>query len=108
FSGVLACLIGTVLGALAGFFGRWVDALILWLFTTVESIPDLLLLLAFAFVLRRNPDFTKFYGERFLSTDLHVSIGLFTIVLALGLTSWTGVCRTVRAEFIRNRDRDYV
>lgn len=108
FSALLACVLGTVLGAAAGYFGGWVDALILWVFTTVESIPELLLLLSFAYVLRKNPAFTDFYAATFLATDLHVSVGLFTIVLALGLTSWTGVCRTVRAEFIRHRDRDYV
>lgn len=108
FAALLACVLGTVLGAAAGYFGGWVDALILWVFTTIESIPELLLLLSFAYVLRKNPSFSDFYADTFLATDLHVSVGLFTIVLALGLTSWTGVCRTVRAEFIRHRDRDYV
>src|SRR5205085_871035 len=50
FAGLVACVVGTFLGALAGYFGRWVDAVVLWIYTTLESIPDLLLLLAFAYV----------------------------------------------------------
>ncbi len=104
----LACLVGTFLGALAGYFGGWIDALIVGIFTLFESIPELLLLLTFAYVLRRNPAFVDFYSGTFLKTELDLSVGLFTIVLAIGLTGWVGVCRTVRGEFVRHRDRDYV
>ncbi len=104
----LACLVGTVLGALAGYFGGWVDSLIVGIYTLFESIPELLLLLSFAYVLRKNPAFVDFYSASFLKTTLDLSVGLFTIVLAIGLTGWVGVCRTVRGEFVRHRDRDYV
>ncbi len=107
-SGVLTCFFGAVLGAVAGFFGGWVDACVVALYTTLESIPELLLLLAFAFVFRKNASFADAYDASFLNQTLGVSIGLFTIVLAIGLTWWGGVCRTVRGEFIRHRDRDYV
>jgi len=107
-SAALSSVLGTVLGAIAGYFGRWVDVAIVWLYTTLESIPYLLLLLAFNFVLRKNEDFVEAYRTSFLATDLKLSLGVTTIVLTLGLTSWVGVCRTVRAEFIRQRDRDYV
>ncbi len=107
-SAALSSVLGTVLGAVAGYFGRWVDVAIVWLYTTLESIPYLLLLLAFNFVLRKNEDFVEAYRTSFLATDLELSLGVTTIVLTLGLTSWVGVCRTVRAEFIRQRDRDYV
>jgi peptide/nickel transport system permease protein len=105
---LLSCAIGTVLGAVAGYFGKWVDAVVVWLFTTVESIPYLLLLLAFAYVLKKNPGFVTWYESGVPARDLHVSLGLFTMVVALGATSWVGVCRTVRGEFLRQRDRDYV
>lgn len=104
----LSAVLGTVLGAVSGYFGRWVDVLVVWVYTTVESIPYLLLLLAFNFVLRKNEAFVAGYEGSFLAQGLGVSIGVFTIVVTLGLTSWVGVCRTVRAEFIRQRDRDYV
>jgi len=108
-AGLVSCAIGTVLGALAGYFGRWVDVAIVWVYTTVESIPYLLLLLAFAFVLKKNPAFVAWYSDSlFAAEPLEWSVGLFTIMVTLGLTSWVGVCRQVRAEFIRQRDRDYV
>jgi peptide/nickel transport system permease protein len=107
-SALTSCVIGTVLGCLAGYFGRWVDVAIVWLYTTLESIPHLLLLLAFAFVLKKSPAFVAFYNASFLRTHLDLSVGLFTIIVTLGLTSWVGVCRTVRGEVMRQRDRDYV
>lgn len=107
-SAALSSAIGTVMGAVAGYFGRWVDVAIVWLYTTLESIPYLLLLLAFNFVLRKSGWFVEWYEGTFLATTLKLSLGVSTIVLTLGLTSWVGVCRTVRAEFIRQRDRDYV
>ncbi len=104
----LACVVGTILGALAGYFGGWVDHAIVALYTLLESIPELLLLLTFGYVLRKNPSFVDFYSDTFLRTKLDFSVGLFTIVLAIGLTGWVSVCRTVRGEFVRHRDRDYV
>ena len=104
----LACLVGTVLGAMAGYFGGWVDGVIVAIYTLFESIPELLLLLSFAYVLRKNPAFVDLYSSSFLKTTFDLSVGLFTIVLAIGLTGWVGVCRTVRGEFVRHRDRDYV
>ena len=107
-SAILSCTIGTVLGALAGYFGRWVDVGIVWIYTTLESIPYLLLLLAISFVLKSNPKFGVWYGETFFAKDLQISLGLFRLIFTLGITSWVGVCRTVRGEMLRHRDRDYV
>jgi peptide/nickel transport system permease protein len=105
-AGVVACGIGLLLGALAGFFGRWVDEIVVWLYTTVESIPYVLLMLSFGFVFR-SKGFSDWYEAGFLNA-MGVSLGLFTIVLAVGLTFWVGVCRLVRGEFIKLRELDYV
>ena len=83
----LAVAIGTVLGAAAGWFGKWVDEIVVWLYSTVSSVPDVMLMIGIAFMLGRN--FTS-------------------LLIAMGLTYWVGVCRVVRGEFIRLRDRDYV
>ena len=104
----LSCLIGAVLGALAGFFGGWVDDVIVWLYTTITSIPYLLLLIAFSFALKSRPDLKAAIQDSFLSEQLGLSLGLFTIVLAIGLTSWVGTCRVVRGEFIKMRDQEFV
>lgn len=107
FAAVIACFIGSVLGALAGYFGGWVDEVIVWLYTTLESIPEMLLILAFAFAFKTNEGIRDAYNDSFLA-GWGLSLGLFTIVLVIGLTFWTGVCRQVRGEFIRQRDLDYV
>jgi peptide/nickel transport system permease protein len=84
---VLATTIGTVLGALSGFFGRLVGDFLEWLYNVFESIPGILLIFAFAAVFGR---------------------GIFTVVLILGLTGWTGLYRQVRAEFLKHGQREYV
>ena len=104
----LSSFIGMVLGALAGYYGGWVDDVIVWLYTTISSIPYLLLLLAIAYVFNSNKDLLADYNQSFLKTDLDLSLGLFKIVVAIGLTSWVGICRIVRGEFIKLRELDYV
>lgn len=84
---LLATGLGLVLGALAGFLGGVVDDLIVWLYTTLESIPAILLISAFAFSL----------GQ-----------GIPSLILALGLTGWVKLCRLIRAEFLSHKNRDYV
>jgi oligopeptide transport system permease protein len=84
---VLATGIGTFLGALAGFFGRKIGDFLEWVYNVFTSIPDILLIFAFAAVFGR---------------------GIGTVVLILGLTGWTSVYRQVRAEFIKHSGREYV
>ncbi len=87
FAAVVATLIGTVLGALAGYVGGKVGDFLEWVYNVFTSIPDILLIFAFAAVLGR---------------------GIGTVVLILGLAGWTGMYRQVRAEYIKHRTREYV
>lgn len=87
FGAALAVAIGTVFGALAGYFGGKTDELIVWFYTTVDTIPYILLVVAFSFV---------------------AGPGLRTLCLAIGLTSWVGHCRIMRSEFLKHREREYV
>jgi peptide/nickel transport system permease protein len=87
FAAVVATLIGTVLGALAGYVGGRLGDFLEWVYNVFTSIPDILLIFAFAAVLGR---------------------GIGTVVLILGLTGWTGMYRQVRAEYIKHRTREYV
>jgi peptide/nickel transport system permease protein len=87
FGAALSVAIGTVLGALSGYFGGKTDDLIVWAYTTVDTIPYILLVVAFSFV---------------------VGPGLGTLCLAIGLTSWISHCRIIRAEFMKHREREYV
>ncbi|HET9822531.1 MAG TPA: ABC transporter permease [Burkholderiaceae bacterium] len=84
---LLATGIGTLLGALSGYFGGRVGDFLEWLYNVFEAIPGILLIFAFAAVFGR---------------------GITTVVLILGLTGWSGLYRQVRAEFIKHRSREYV
>ena len=87
FAAVVATTIGTVLGAFAGYFGGKIGDFLEWLYNVFEAIPGILLIFAFAAVFGR---------------------GIFTVVLILGLTGWTGLYRQVRAEFMKHGGREYV
>lgn len=84
---LLAIPLGVVLGLLGGYFGGKTDSVVLWLCATVASMPGLLFILAISLV----------FGQ-----------GIPGIVMGVGLTTWVGVCRTIRAEVIKHRDRAYV
>jgi peptide/nickel transport system permease protein len=85
---VVAVFIGTVFGALSGYYGTWVDDFFNWFYSIFSSIPYLLLILAVAAVLQQK--------------------GIHTIILILGLTGWTGVFRLIRGEYLKHKAREYV
>ena len=84
---LIAIPLGAALGLAGGYFGGVTDALVVWLSATVASMPGLLFILAISLV---------------------VGQGLAGIYLGIGLTTWVGVCRTVRAETLKHRERAYV
>ncbi len=96
FASLLSIGIGVPLGAIAGYFRGVVDEFIVWLYSTLSSIPGLLLILAFAYALS---------GATLLGYKLD---GITSVYLALGLTSWVGLCRLIRGEVIKHKNRDYV
>jgi peptide/nickel transport system permease protein len=85
---VVAVFLGTVFGAAAGYYGRWLDDFFNWFYSVFTAIPYLLLILAVAAVLQQK--------------------GTLTIVLILGLTGWTGVFRLIRGEYLKHKGREYV
>ncbi|MFW6154371.1 MAG: ABC transporter permease [Planctomycetota bacterium] len=93
---VIAVPLGTALGAIAGFFGRRLDDAIVWLYTTLSSIPGIILLIAMKYA---------FKDVTVLGLDL---TGIHGIYVALGVISWVGMCRLVRAEVMKIRELDYV
>lgn len=84
---LIAVPIGVALGAIAGYYGGKIDALIVWLFSVISSLPYILIVLAISFVLGK---------------------GMVAICVAMGLVGWVGLCRLVRAELIKHREREYV
>jgi ABC-type dipeptide/oligopeptide/nickel transport system permease subunit len=89
FSTAIAIPLGTLLGLVSGYFRGWMDAFVVWLYSTLDAIPTILLLLALALVLPTGK-------------------GLATVCIALGVTSWVSTCRVVRGEVIRQKELDYV
>jgi peptide/nickel transport system permease protein len=84
----LAVGIGTLFGALSGYWGGVVDDVFNWFYSIFTAIPSVLMILAVAAVLQQR--------------------GVATIVLILGLTGWTGPYRLIRAEYIKHKGREYV
>ncbi len=84
---LIAIPLGVFLGLLGGYFGGKVDSVVVWLCATVASMPGLLFILAISLV---------------------VGQGLLGLYLGIGFTTWVGVCRTIRAEVMKHRDRAYV
>jgi peptide/nickel transport system permease protein len=94
-----------VLGVLAGYFKGWVDELIQYVYTTLSSVPNVLLIAACVLMVQvffdKNPDLFETAAER---SDLKMLV----LCLILGLTGWAGLCRLVRAETLKLRELDYV
>jgi len=100
---VISLLIGVPLGAVAGYFRGFIDEIVVWLYTTLSSIPYILLILAFALVLKN-----KAVNLKWLGLGTIEFAGITTVYLAIGLTSWVGICRLIRGEIIKHKEREYV
>jgi peptide/nickel transport system permease protein len=83
----LATLIGLIVGALAGYYGGWVDQVLMRLVDLMLCFPAFFLILAVIAVLQPS---------------------IYVIMAVIGLTSWMGVARLVRAEFLTLREREFV
>jgi len=89
-SAFLLVIIGTIIGAVAGYFGGWIDLLISRFIEVVLCLPALLLIMmAAAFV------------------DPNLIPPIFSIVILIALIRWTGVARLVRGEFLRLREAEF-
>jgi peptide/nickel transport system permease protein len=84
---VISLLIGIFLGAIAGYFGGKIDALISWFINVVWAVPTLLLVIAITFALGK---------------------GFWQVFVAVGLTMWVEVARVVRGQFMSLREKEFV
>ena len=108
-SGVIAAVIGVSLGAAAGFFGGKTDDIVVWIYSTIASMPSLLFILAFALLVSRNylsPVLLE--TVKAVSALLRVEPSTFAVYCAIGLTGWVSLCRTVRAETMKLKKMPYV
>jgi peptide/nickel transport system permease protein len=94
-----------VFGILAGYFRGWVDDGIQYLYTTLNSVPGVLLIAAAMLVMQ---SYMARHENEFASLALRADFRLLALCLILGLTSWTGLCRLLRAETLKLRELEYV
>lgn len=92
-------------GILAGFFRGWVDDAIQYLYTTLNSIPGVLLIAASVLMVQV---YMANHEEAFTSVIVRADMRLLFLCLILGVTSWTGLCRLLRAETLKLREMEYV
>ena len=83
----IATVIGTFLGALAGFYGKWADNVIMRFVDIMLCFPTFFLILAVIAILEPS---------------------IWNIMIVIGVTSWMGVTRLIRAEFLSLKERDFV
>jgi len=98
---IIAIPLGMFLGAVAGYYGGWLDDAIVWFYTTLASIPGLIRVIAISFAFQ---GVVLFEGT---AMEMDFS-GATSIVLALSISGWIGTCRLVRAETMKLRELDYV
>ncbi|MDC9729189.1 MAG: ABC transporter permease [Methyloprofundus sp.] len=94
-----------IFGILAGFFRGWVDDVIQYIYTTLNSIPGVLLIAASILMVQV---YMANHQEAFTSLVARADMRLLFLCLILGVTSWTGLCRLLRAETLKLREMEYV
>ncbi len=92
-------------GIMAGYFRGWVDDVIQYTYTTLSSIPGVLLIAAAILSLQV---YVANHPETFDSTTSRADIRLLFLCLILGVTSWTSLCRLLRGETLKLREVDFI
>ncbi len=97
--------VAILLGIMAGYFRGWVDDLIQYIYTTLNSIPGVLLIAAAILMLQIYMSNNE---EAFNSLVERADLRLLFLCIILGVTSWTGLCRLLRGESLKLREMEYV
>lgn len=85
---LISLIVGGTLGALSGFFGGWIDKLIMWLMTVVWSIPSVMLVIAISLALQ--------------------SRGIWVVFVSVGLTTWVEIARVVRGQIMAIKQKLFI
>ncbi len=94
-----------LLGIMAGYFGGWIDDVIQYIYTTLNSIPGVLLIAAAVLTLYV---YMETHPEMFDTVAHRADMRLLFLCIILGITSWTGLCRLLRGEALKLREVDYI
>jgi len=97
--------VGVALGIMAGYFKGWVDDVIQYLYTTLNSIPGVLLIAAAVLMMQVYIDL---HPEAFETSVQRADLRLLFLCVILGLTSWTGLARLLRGEALKLSQLEYI
>ncbi len=93
--------LGTLVGLVAGYFGGWIDAILMRIVEALLAIPTLILLLMLSKVLAGTTATVNFLGRE-------LSASAIAIVLIIGLTGWMGLSRIVRSMVLSLKEQDFI
>jgi peptide/nickel transport system permease protein len=94
-----------LLGIVAGYFRGWIDDVVQYVYTTLNSIPAVLLIAAAVLMTQA---YMGLHPELFETVQQRQDTRLLFLCLILGITSWTGLCRLLRGETLKLRELEYV
>jgi peptide/nickel transport system permease protein len=94
-----------LLGIMAGYFRGWVDDAIQYLYTTLSSIPSVLLIAAAVLMMQV---YIENHADLFETVTARADLRLLFLCIILGITSWTGLCRLLRGEALKLREMEYI
>jgi len=97
--------LGAMLGVTAGYFKGWVDDLIQYVYTTLNSIPAVLLIAAFVLMMQVV---IERHAAWFPTAAQRADVRLLLLCAILGVTSWTGLARLLRGEALKLRELEYI
>ena len=93
------------MGIVAGYARGWIDDVVQYIYTTLNSIPGVLLIAASILMLQV---YISNHPEYFETTVERADIRLLFLCIILGITSWTGLCRLLRGESLKLRETEYI
>ncbi|MDR2838512.1 MAG: ABC transporter permease [Azonexus sp.] len=97
--------LAVLLGIVAGYFRGWVDDLIQYLYTVLNSIPGVLLIAAAVLMIQVLIDT---HPQWFATAAERADLRLLSLCFILGVTGWTGLCRLLRGETLKLRELEYI
>jgi peptide/nickel transport system permease protein len=94
-----------LLGIMAGYVRGWVDDVIQYVYTTLSSIPGVLLIAAVILTLQA---YMAVHPDQFDTAAVRADSRLLFLCVILGITSWTSLCRLLRGETLKLREMEYI
>ena len=91
---IVSTIIAIIVGCLSGYFGGWVDMLLMRITEIFASIPFLPFAMMLSYVIQKNP--------------IDETMRIVIIMIILGLLSWTGLARMIRAQILAEREKEFV